>query len=241
MSTGSPRTNQSSKFPVKIRKRRLVKKRTETILVLAKAELKRLGSVYTEGICEKVTIPEYYPEINKFFNGINWEKVAIERNIVKRKPSKANRVSKARQKNRIHCTKRNNSKGIVRKEKLGDVVKLTTFELLNNDQSTQHSKAERNISDLSFKGVLSKFTKPHCSIESDSAHLVSGIKDKLDAETKYSETTKAKKNIESLLSDEQKFKASLRSPDLLLKHSEGSLKKSSNHFARNINLEQYAF
>ena len=156
---------------------KIKKKNNDTVLSVAKAELKRLGNVYTENIASQIKLSDISPDLLGDSSEINWEEMANKVNSFKIRPLREKLSLKERPRKLLNSSKRRSFK-IRPKEEKKEQDRLSTLEICTQDENTKevNPPEENQISrELDLMLIESKQTpiiNHPTSIESNSAHIV---------------------------------------------------------------------
>ena len=107
---------------------KIKKRNNDTILSATKAELKRLGSVYTDNIASQIKLSDLSPDLMGDTSEINWEEMANKVKSFKIRPLKDKISLKERPRKLLNNSKQRSFK-IKPKEEKKDTQRISTLEL----------------------------------------------------------------------------------------------------------------
>lgn len=187
---------------------KIKKKNNDTILGVAKNELKRLGNAYTDNIASQIKISDLSPDIRGEPSEINWEEMANKVNSFKIRLLKDRLSFKDRPRKLLNSTKRRSFK-IKPKEERKDGDKLSTLELCAQvDNDIEDEKLISNQLDIMLnEDHQTPIINQPLSIESNCANFVNERFSMKDNESKPSNSSIAQVKIEANSGNGVRFKS----------------------------------
>lgn len=220
---------------------KIKKKNNDTILGIAKNELKRLGNAYTDNIASQIKLPDWSADVMVESSEINWEEMANNINSFKIRLLKDRVTLKERPRKLLNNTKRRSFR-IKPKEDIKDSDKLSTLEWwaqeVNNIDEEKCISNELDVM-LNENSQIPINTHP-LSIESNSAHVVYEKMSSKDSQSKPRQSWVTQMNIQASSNDGVRFRSIWKKPQNLFSGTTLN-KRGPRNRLKKTNAERYVY